>query len=740
VDGRQRALQAQSGDDDTVADLGGVLVGRRRGDAFRLAGAEARDSLVEGPPGLHPRSTCIPRGDARPASLRRPAFGRPGQLGGLLLEVLDDAVDLAPRLAKLLVEPRFDATAECLLALPQAVLAGLHPGLGVAQHLPLPRRQPALVVEVVQVLVDARQVLGQLGVTGAQVLARRRQHLLAQSQPARDLERQAAPGRAVDEAVGRLEGGRVEAEGRDRDPGGRGRVGLQRLRVAGADDDGATRPEVIHQGHRQGASLGGVGARPELVEEHQCRQRQHPVHRHDVGDVPGEGAEVGVDRLLVADVGEHSPEHREPRPRGRGDVQASLRHQRQEAGRLQRDRLAAGVWPGDDEDGGGRRQQDVHRHRLGGHLAGVAAKAALPLLRLAVLALRAGQLLGDRPNQQGMAGRPQLETAVARDRRLDAAHQGREAGLGLDHVELGRGVQRPLQIERPAAEGIGERQQDAPDLRRFLLLQRHDLVVDVHRAEGLEVEARAARRAAVNDPGDGRPVLGADDQHVAAVAVGDDLVLQVAGGVAPPEVRLERAAQAGPLAAQAVTDRSQLGARVVGHLAARVDLLADLRCLGLERGSLLDQAPEQGEGPGGPANGSPRLFDGVEEIGQAEQPGRLERAPFDSQRGQGALDVGRRLQGERTAGGEIASALCRRSERLRDPARVGVRAKAGEALPPEGRGRLDAHRLDDSRELQGLLGGSLHRRVGDPAIRRQPPTLTQPGGARNARSPAATGD
>jgi hypothetical protein len=48
----------------------------------------------------------------------------------------------------------------------------------------------------------------------------------------------------------------------------------------------------------------------------------------------------------------------------------------------------------------------------------------------------------------------------------------------------------------------------------------------------------------VHNPGYRAAVLGTHDEHVAAVAVGDDLLLQVFGGVLAAQVGLERAAQA----------------------------------------------------------------------------------------------------------------------------------------------------------------------------------------------------
>ena len=53
------------------------------------------------------------------------------------------------------------------------------------------------------------------------------------------------------------------------------------------------------------------------------------------------------------------------------------------------------------------------------------------------------------------------------------------------------------------------------------------------------------------------------DHHVAALAVGDDLLLQVLGGVAAAQEALEGRPQLAALAAQPVADVAQRGAGVV---------------------------------------------------------------------------------------------------------------------------------------------------------------------------------
>ena len=147
-----------------------------------------------------------------------------------------------------------------------------------------------------------------------------------------------------------------------RDLGGRRRVGLQRVVVARRDDRRAAAAEVIDDGDAERAAFGRIGARAHFVEQHQRRHDEIAIHRRDVGDVAGERAEARVDRLLVADVGEQRSEHRQPRALGRRNVQARLRHQRQQPRRLERDGLAAGVRPG-DEQAGRRRQIRGDRHR-----------------------------------------------------------------------------------------------------------------------------------------------------------------------------------------------------------------------------------------------------------------------------------------------------------------------------------------------------------------------------------------
>ena len=93
-----------------------------------------------------------------------------------------------------------------------------------------------------------------------------------------------------------------------------------------------------------------------------------------------------------------------------------------------------------------------------------------------------------------------------------------------------------LQVARTLAERVGQREQDAVDLFRLLLLERDDLVVDFDGAERLDEQGGAAGGAPVDDARDAATVLCPDEEHVPAVPFGDDLLLQVLCGVLSAQV------------------------------------------------------------------------------------------------------------------------------------------------------------------------------------------------------------
>ena len=133
-----------------------------------------------------------------------------------------------------------------------------------------------------------------------------------------------------------------------------------------------------------------------------------------------------------------------------------------------------------------------------------------------------------------------LHAAVGCERRRRAAEPRREPGFCLKLVELGGRLDDGVELGVRVPKRIRERREDATDFFLLAFGQRHDVVVELDRRERFEVQARAARRRAVHDAGNRVAMFGADDDDVAAVAIGDDLVLKVLGGVAAAGQALER--------------------------------------------------------------------------------------------------------------------------------------------------------------------------------------------------------
>src|SRR4029077_15019138 len=128
----------------------------------------------------------------------------------------------------------------------------------------------------------------------------------------------------------------------------------------------------------------------------------------------------------------------------------------------------------------------------------------------------------------------------------------------------------------------------------------------------------------VHDAGNRAAVLRLDDEHIAAVPLGDDLLLEILRGLLPAQIRLERAAQARPLFAETLAYQPQFGARAVEHVARRFDLLADLAGFALERRSVGGDALERRKRPRRAANPAAGVVHRIEKIGQRDKTQRFE--------------------------------------------------------------------------------------------------------------------
>ncbi len=182
-----------------------------------------------------------------------------------------------------------------------------------------------------------------------------------------------------------------------------------------------------------------------------------------------------------------------------------------------------------------------------------------------------------------MPGRLQFERAIGGEPGLDAVDRIRIAGARLQHIQPGCRFDGPRDVQRTPAKRFRQFEQDAPHFLGLLLLQRDDVVVDLHRAQRFQIQAGATRRRAVHDSGNAAAMLRLHDEDVTTVPLGDDLVLQVLGRVLAAQVRLEGAAQPRLLAPQAVPYPPQLRARIVHDVAGRVDDRADSGDFTLER-------------------------------------------------------------------------------------------------------------------------------------------------------------
>ena len=172
------------------------------------------------------------------------------------------------------------------------------------------------------------------------------------------------------------------------------------------------------------------------------------------------------------------------------------------------------------------------------------------------------------------AARPAARGAVGRKRRLDAVDAIREAAP----APAGRRARSPLRRSAPGRRARSRNASvSASRIRRTSSAScsssaTMSLLISTVLSGSRNRLAPLRRTCRARCPGSPSRCSELHDQHVAAVALGDDLILQVLRGVLAAQVRLERAAQPRPLLAQPVADALQLRARVVDHLAGRVDV------------------------------------------------------------------------------------------------------------------------------------------------------------------------
>ena len=212
-------------------------------------------------------------------------------------------------------------------------------------------------------------------------------------------------------------------------------------------------------------------------------------------------------------------------------------------------------------------------------------------------------------------------------------------------------------------------------------------------------------------PGMACAVLGAYDQHVAAVAVGDHLLLQVlrrcpcrAGTTRASSRSLPRC-----LRSRSRISRSSGLASSATSPDASICLAHRRAISPLERGQAVRRAAEARERRRGSRRMTARAWS-IESrnVGEAEQPQRLERPSGDGQRGERVGEVRRRAQREGRMAVEQTHAFRRLGQGGATAGAPPSGCELASAVGAERRQREARQRLDDASELERPEGAWMH--------------------------------
>ena len=154
---------------------------------------------------------------------------------------------------------------------------------------------------------------------------------------------------SLDQPVGGTKVGLLELNTGIDHPLGLKGISLEPVEVGGDHRHNASGAKFFQDGGSQGGPLGRIGARPQLVEQHQRRRPGFLQNAANLSEMGGKRAQVVGHGLSVADIGVNPPEQANPGRSGRhGD--SRKRHQGQHADGLQGDRLPAGIGTADHQD------------------------------------------------------------------------------------------------------------------------------------------------------------------------------------------------------------------------------------------------------------------------------------------------------------------------------------------------------------------------------------------------------
>ena len=182
----------------------------------------------------------------------------------------------------------------------------------------------------------------------AQLRPRRLDDRRVQPQPLRDVDARRRSRHADPQLIRRLQCGFIESDRRVHHPGRIGAEYFQRSVMGGDHGDASDPPEVFGDGHRQRRSFFRIGGRSQFIQQHQRMRRGRSGNEINVGHVGRECRKILLDGLVVADIGQHRIKYGQLGA-VRGNWNAGLRHQRQQAHGFQGNSFSAGVWTGDDQ-------------------------------------------------------------------------------------------------------------------------------------------------------------------------------------------------------------------------------------------------------------------------------------------------------------------------------------------------------------------------------------------------------
>ena len=346
--------------------------------------------------------------------------------------------------------------------------------------------------------------------------------------------------------------------------------------------------------------------------------------------------------MVVADDREDVVEYGQARALVGGHVAADLGHERLDGERLEGDRLAARVRPGDDEQRAVGTELEIHRDD------------------------RAARVLPALSEQERVAGAPERDRPSGVDRRGRRAHALGGLGSRKDPIELADRAHQAVQIVEARVDGGGQLGQDAGGLVLFLARGLHEIVVGLDDLLGLDEERLAALGAVVDDAAHAGPGLGPHRQDVAAVSKRDVPVGEEPVGVVALEGALELGGELPAPFADLAAEALERGAGVIRHGAARVEGAAEP----------VGELGEAGQGVGDRRHARARLAHAptvgaelgarVEDRDDLDHLGAVEHAAIGATARQDGSDVGEGFQGERAGGGERQASLAGHLDRRLD--------------------------------------------------------------------------